>query len=383
MLKETRTTWTIKRLAKEVKKGNVKFDNAVQRSLVWTKDQKSLLIDSVLEGYPVPPMYADKDTDTGKLDMLDGKQRSNTLIEFINDEFSLTKIVNEIDCEEEGEKVDIVGLKFSELPEEFRDRICDYTIEIKVFDNLLDEERNELFRRINNGKPLSSIELTRVKARSLPIIQEIANHDIFTHALTAKAFSKYTHEDIVIKAYAELFTENPSFETKVVRPLMEEVEITEEQKNQLIASFDKLLGAYTELKSREITDKEESKKRDRVCKRMLTRTHLLSLMPLAIDDNITTTDLAEFCYKFFYSSKTTINEVYNANASRGTGKAESVQNRLREIKKSYNEFVSRREYTPKTTENTTLDNTEVDEETLRNCVNDIMSISNDTMSISA
>lgn len=369
MLKETRTTWTIKRLAKEVKKGNVKFDNAVQRSLVWTKDQKSLLIDSVLEGYPIPPVYASKNDD-GKFDMLDGKQRINTFIEFINDEFGLTKVVNEIDCEEEGEKVDIVGLKFSELPEEFRDRICDYTIEIKQYEGITDEETNELFRRINNGKPLSAIELTRVKAKSLPIIQEIANHDIFTHALTAKAFSRYTHEDIVIKAYAELFTENPSFETKVIRPLMEEMEVTEEQKNQLIVGFDKLLEAYTTLKSREIADEEESKKRDRVCKRMLTRTHLLALMPLAVDDNITATDLAEFCYKFFYGTKTTINEVYNANASRGTGKAESVQNRLREIKKSYNEFISRREYTPKAT----VDDIEIDEEALRDCVNDIMSM---------
>lgn len=369
MLKETRTTWTIKRLAKEVKKGNVKFDNAVQRSLVWTKDQKSLLIDSVLEGYPIPPVYASKNDD-GKFDMLDGKQRINTFIEFINDEFGLTKVVNEIDCEEEGEKVDIVGLKFSELPEEFRDRICDYTIEIKQYEGITDEETNELFRRINNGKPLSAIELTRVKAKSLPIIQEIANHNIFTHALTAKAFSRYTHEDIVIKAYAELFTENPSFETKVIRPLMEEMEITEEQKNQLIAGFDKLLEAYTTLKSREIADEEESKKRDRVCKRMLIRTHLLALMPLATDDNVTVTDLAEFCYKFFYGTKTTINEVYNANASRGTGKAESVQNRLREIKKSYSEFINRREYTPKAT----LDDIEIDEEALRNCVNDIMSM---------
>lgn len=374
MLKETRTTWTIKSFTRRIKRGEVTFDNAVQRSLVWTNDQKSLLIDSILEGYPVPPMYADKDTETGVLDMLDGKQRSNTLAEFINDEFSLTKVVNEIDCEEEQGKINVIGLKFSELPEELRDRIYDYTIELKVFDNLTDEERNELFRRINNGKPLSAIELTRVKAKSLPIIQEIANHDIFTHALTAKAFSRYTHEDIVIKAYAELFTENPSFETKVIRPLMEEMEITEEQKDQLIVSFDKLLEAYTTLKSREITDEEESKKRDRVCKRMLTRTHLLALMPLAICDNVTATDLAEFCYKFFYGSKTTINEVYNANASRGTGKAESVQNRLREVKKSYNEFINRREYTPKATENIILDDIEIDEEALTDCVNDIMGI---------
>ena len=155
---------------------------------------------------------------------------------------------------------------------------------------------------------------------------------------------------------------------------MEEMEITEEQKNQLIVGFDKLLEAYTTLKSREITDEEESKKRDRVCKRMLTRTHLLALMPLATDNNVTATDLAEFCYKFFYGSKTTINEVYNANASRGTGKAESVQNRLREVKKSYNEFINRREYTPKATENIILNDIEIDEEALTDCVNDIMGI---------
>lgn len=372
MLNEQRITWTTKRLIKEINKENVTFENAVQRSLVWTKDQKSLLIDTILNGYPIPPMYANKNTETKVLDMLDGKQRSNAIKSYINDEFALSSVVSEVECAEEGDKIEVAGLKFSELPEELRDRILEKTIEIRSYDDLTDEEQNEMFRRINNGKPLSAIELTRVKAKSLAVIQEIANHEIFTHALTEKAFAKYAHEDIVIKAYATLFTENPSFETKVIRPLMAEAEITDEQKETIIGCFDKIFEAYKQLKDREL-DEEEAKKRDKVCKRMLTRTHLLSLIPLAVDNTISINDIAEFCNKFFSGSKTTTNEVYNANASRGTGRAESVNNRIREIKKSYSEFVSRRAYAPTTNENkVNTENVDIDEDALRACVSDIM-----------
>ena len=153
---------------------------------------------------------------------------------------------------------------------------------------------------------------------------------------------------------------------------MAEAEITDEQKETIIGCFDKIFEAYKQLKDKEL-DEEEAKKRDKVCKRMLTRTHLLLLIPLAVDNTISINDIAEFCNKFFSGSKTTTNEVYNANASRGTGRAESVNNRIREIKKSYSEFVSRRAYAPTTNENeVNTENVDIDEDALRVCVSDIM-----------
>ncbi len=45
--------WTAKTLVGQMDKGRVNFDNAVQRSLVWDNDKKSLLIHSMTYGYAI------------------------------------------------------------------------------------------------------------------------------------------------------------------------------------------------------------------------------------------------------------------------------------------------------------------------------------------
>ena len=81
--------WTAKTLCNQMKKGAVNFDNAVQRSLVWDDSKKSLLIHSMLYGFAIPAMYFTRD-ENGVYDSLDGKQRSNAISEYMNDEFCLT-----------------------------------------------------------------------------------------------------------------------------------------------------------------------------------------------------------------------------------------------------------------------------------------------------
>ena len=81
--------WTAKTLVNQMKRGNVNFDNAVQRGLVWDVEKKSLLIHSMIYGYAIPAMYFTRD-ENKIYDSLDGKQRSNAICEFISDEFALS-----------------------------------------------------------------------------------------------------------------------------------------------------------------------------------------------------------------------------------------------------------------------------------------------------
>ena len=46
--------WTAKALVNQMEKGKVNYDNAVQRSLVWDTEKKSLLIHSMIYGYAIP-----------------------------------------------------------------------------------------------------------------------------------------------------------------------------------------------------------------------------------------------------------------------------------------------------------------------------------------
>lgn len=220
MLKKANIQWTAKTLFNQMKKGAVCFDNAIQRGHVWDSKRKSLLVHSMLAGYPVPAFYAAK-KENG-YDMLDGKQRSTAISEFFSGKLVLNNIPPvEYTNGEDTKIVNINGMTYSDLPEELKDEFDSYSLTIYYFDGITDDEVTEMFFRLNNGKPLSAIELTRVKAKSLEKIREIGKHPLFSEALTEKAIGKYTNEDIIIKSYAVLHEENPSLETKVIRPYME------------------------------------------------------------------------------------------------------------------------------------------------------------------
>lgn len=332
MLKKANIQWSAKQLTKSMEKGTINFDNSVQRGLVWDNERKSLLIHSMIENYPIPAFYASKDENG--YSMLDGKQRSNAIADFINSKFSLTG-VPEIITESE-ESTDINGLTFAELSEELQDAIKDYSLTVYYFDGITEDEITEMFFRLNNGKPLTAIELTRVKAKSIDKIKELSKHDLFTSTLTEKAISKYTNEDIVIKSWALLNTENPSFETKSIRPLVETADITEQQANDITVVYSRILQAYTDIK--EAGDKEALK----IAKRVITRTHLLSLIPVvlkSINDNIGIEQFEEFIMEFFKGKKSaSINEIYNTAAGSGSAKAENIKKRITAITEAYEGF---------------------------------------------
>lgn len=220
MLRSAKIEWTAKKLYKMVQRNEVTFDNVVQRGLVWDNKKKSLLIHSMLSGYPIPPFYAAKNG--GKYDMLDGKQRINAITGFIAGKFELEGVPEVESANDDGtvDMVDINTLHFEEMEESLRDELQDCSLTAYYFDAITDEEISEMFFRLNNGKPLSAVELTRVRAKSMGTIKEVGKHELFNNALTQKALEKYTNEDIVIKTYVILHEEDPSMETKYIRPLV-------------------------------------------------------------------------------------------------------------------------------------------------------------------
>ena len=199
----------------------------------------------------------------------------------------------------------------------------------------IDEEITEMFFRLNNGKALSAVELTRVRAKSMSVIKEIGQHEIFGSALTEKALEKYTNEDIVIKTYVILHEDEPSMETKYIRPLMESMEITNTDKEQIWKIYDRILAMH-----KLIADKK-------VAKRILVRTHLITMVPViwkSIRDGKTDQQIAEWAAEFFNGKRSaTISLAYNMSAGSGSAKKESVRKRLEEITDNYNKYFKGRE----------------------------------------
>ena len=150
MLRSAKIEWTARKLYKMVQRSEITFDNAVQRGLVWDNKKKSLLIHSMLSGYPVPPFYAAKNGD--KYDMLDGKQRINAVVDFIGGKFELEGIPEVESPNDDGtsDMVDINTLCFDEIEEPLREELQDYSLTAYYFDAVTEEEVSEMFFRLNN-----------------------------------------------------------------------------------------------------------------------------------------------------------------------------------------------------------------------------------------
>ena len=319
MLKRLNINWNARQLVKMCMNGSITFDNAIQRGYVWDVKRKSLLIESMIIGYPIPAFYARRD-ENKVFDMLDGKQRSSAICGYLNNEYAL-----------EGVSEEYEGKYYNELPEEVQDNIISYSLTVYYFEDITDEEVNEMFYRLNNGKALTAIELTRVKAKSFDKIKELSQHEIFTEALKESQINKYTNEDIVIKALVMLNCEKPSLKNDFVRPFIIETEITDSMAEAVKLALTNIKKAHDYL-----CENEQNK----AAKKLYTRTHLISLVPLAYETGNTET-LAEFIKWFFTPEKrgVSISRVYNANCSCSSNSPHTVEIRDRQLRNYYKEFV--------------------------------------------
>lgn len=339
MQKKATISWNARQISKMISKGTIVFDSAAQRSLVWDNYRKSLLIHSMIEDYIILPMLANRID--GVYSITDGKQRLNCVNDFVNDRFALSDLPDV--TLDDGTEIDINGKTFSELPEEVQDAINTFMFTMYYYDNMPEDLNNEVFFRINNGKPLSNIELSRVRSKQLKLIREIGNHELFTTALTEKAFEKYTHEDLVIKSYIMLTSDTPCLDTKVVRPTMEKAEFTDQDINIMNGVFNRILNTYKTI----IADDspETGKLSKRIAKRLLTRTHMLSIMPIvkkSLIDRVPDDVFTLWIKNFFCGSRSaTKYDEYNSRCTAGSGHVETIKVRLDVIKKDYNKFMKK------------------------------------------
>lgn len=322
MLKKANIQWSGKTLRNQIEKGQVSFDCAVQRNPVWDASRKSLLIHSMIEGYPIPPFYFAR-RDDGKYDALDGQQRSLAIKGYLDEEFTLTEDTPPV-TDENGYPVQLSRKIFPELPEWAQDNIKDYSLTIYYFEDITEEEIAELFFRINNGKPLTSVELTRVKAKSIQKFQEIARHEMIAGAITEAGKRRYNDENVAMQAWTLCFSDCRDFTTKGFRPFIESAVVIEEQVYELGKALDYVKEVCDMLNPEEKADK-------RVLKKIRTRSHLVSCTYVAmkaLQAGKSVDELKEILYKFFDSNQTSVNEIYNKSVGSGSAKPDKVQSRV-------------------------------------------------------
>ncbi len=325
-------SWNINQIVKGMNNGTIRFDNAIQRGYVWDKKRASLLIDSVLREYPVPPIFTIKTEEKIKVkskevsvyDCIDGKQRSTTFKLFMENAFKLEGL--EPIIQSDGSEIDINGLTFEELDEEMQDAIKSYTLTVYYFSDITDDEVAEMMSRLNNGKVLTGTENARIKAKQLDTIKELASHNLLTNYLTEKAIKGYVNEDIVIK-FALLLSEQTELSNKNVREAYETYSFGESTCKSINDTMDFVLEA--------IEDSTDNKK---LIKRMTSKANLITILYVAheylINGNSDVSEFADKLAEFFNGTEgATISEDYNDACTNGTMRSANVLTRNDEFYK--------------------------------------------------
>ncbi|CAM3586508.1 DUF262 domain-containing protein [Nocardioides marinus] len=185
---------------------------------IWTRSRQQLFIDSILNGFDVPPLYLHqlrppefRDGRAASYAVIDGRQRLEALEEFasgrlrLDDDFRLLEDVEDSQAvlleEFAGGRGRFGGLTLGELRAEAPSlayRFLDYEIPVTVVDTEDPELIEELFFRLNEGVPLNPAEKrTRGELLRSHVIPLVRNDDLFRCAGFRNVRRK--HEDLLLR----------------------------------------------------------------------------------------------------------------------------------------------------------------------------------------
>lgn len=170
-----------------------------QRDFVWSEKRQSRLIESIVLGLPVPPIFL-AENQNGRQEIVDGSQRIRTLYAFINGDLKLVGL----------KKVTTLnGIKFDDLDISRRRKFNNTTLSCFVLSpNATDEVKNDLFERINKGSDnLRNMETRKGIYRGAFtkfIYNDCAKNTEFKNSITLSASVKkrQEHEELILRFFA-------------------------------------------------------------------------------------------------------------------------------------------------------------------------------------
>ncbi len=180
-------------------KERYEIDRTYQReSGTWKKADEQYLIDTILRGFAMPPIFLHEKED--KEFIVDGQQRLNTIWKFrdgiykllgLSDKYS-SDIIND-DKNKQKNNGD-GAYNYTELHKDWQNRFDSYQIPVIYLRDYKDEEIRDLFRRLQHGKPLIPGEILNAYPGDIVLtMRKLADHKFFTNivALGPKRYKHY------------------------------------------------------------------------------------------------------------------------------------------------------------------------------------------------
>ena len=196
---------SIASIIKKIDKHTIRFDHPLQReSDQWSPSMKGNLVSDILQGNKLHPLIFAEQIINGVPIIwdLDGKQRCTNAYSYSKNGYKISKNIRRwmikyqtTKKDENGNEVldnggfpiavnaefDIRGKKFSDLPEELRDRFLDYSFNYDQYLNCSEEDIGYHIERYNDGKPMTSPQkgITKLGTEYAELVKSISNMPFF------------------------------------------------------------------------------------------------------------------------------------------------------------------------------------------------------------
>ena len=252
-----------------------------QRNPVWVTRQKSFLIDTILNKYPIPEIYMQETADemgNARYIIIDGQQRIRSVLDFIDGKFSM----------DEKESPDFHGTDFDGLSTEQKKAFFQYNFVVRILPDVNDAELRAIFQRLNKNVVALNKQELRQATYSGPFIR------LMNYISDKEAFSKirlFTPNDVRRMLDVEYISEltiallnglqNKKDKLEIYYQLYEE-DFSEEEYVRSI--YDVVLGELLKILPN-ISDTRWSKKTDFYSLFLVFANHIKNL-PLSKDNRL-------------------------------------------------------------------------------------------------
>lgn len=177
-----------------------------QRNPVWDNERKSRLIESIIRNMPIPYIYTYTDIVTGEEIVIDGQQRLNTILEFMDNRLILNGL----------EGVYLNGNYFYDLGDTYKSTFLNYKIPVSNLKKIKDKKIIlDIYSRYNTGSvPLNPQEI-RHCVFSGPyndLIRELADYAPFKELFRHLKVDRMEKEEFVLR-FAALYENYDNYST--------------------------------------------------------------------------------------------------------------------------------------------------------------------------
>jgi hypothetical protein len=174
---------------------------------IWSNERKKLLIDTIINGFDIPKFYFNYFIEENNIlnpkgysyAVIDGKQRLQTILDFMNNKFGLSD--NFVFYE--NENINLSGLRFNELAQRHSNiasRIEEYILDIVYVITDEEDKLEELFLRLNGGYALTNAEKRNAIGGHLnrAIREVVEQHEFFQQKIRFKN-PRYQYQDLLTR----------------------------------------------------------------------------------------------------------------------------------------------------------------------------------------